>query len=159
MLPCSSSPILLSKTLSFSQASMLGFCCWKRKEKQRKGFYNGVSTSLFMIFFLFPSCSSSQNPFLFSQTLSLVLWGKIERKGGRNGFIKLPSSMLALCFAKGKKTRRSVWMERKWGKWFYNNLTSKLRCKPNFSQIILTLLIISYNLTHKISTHIINPIN
>ena len=29
---------------------MLGCCCWKRKERQRKGFYNGVSTSFLSMF-------------------------------------------------------------------------------------------------------------
>src|ERR1044072_6845043 len=92
----------------FLSSFYVRFLLLEKERKQRKGFYNGVSTSLFMIFFLFPSCSSSQNPFSFLSNSKFGFVRKIQRKGGRNGFIKLPSSMLAFCVLEWKEN------EEKW---------------------------------------------
>src|ERR1043165_7929574 len=104
--------------------------------------------SLLVFFLSFSSCSSPhKTPFFFlSSFYSWLLFFKLEEMR-KNVFYKLflLASSHALvwfwCVKLERKTRKVFGWKESEESGFMITLLSKLRCKPNSSQLILTLLI------------------
>src|ERR1051325_7048614 len=96
--PTSSSshaPLLFSFLFFLKPSSLssfyVRFLLLEKERKTKERIYNGVSTSLLMIFFLFPSCSSSPKPFSFLSSFYFGFVFTMEGKGEENGFYNMYS--------------------------------------------------------------------